>query len=133
MFENKKIQYESMKKSDEKFRNFCYQVFEDKTMTIEDSEKEHFYELSEIEHKDFEFRKRIFWPCCGLSLLLLDQFVTMPSTKGNKGRIVYNIIFGIPFVLVMCSGIIFYREKFESQEYAFTLCEKYKSCMDRID
>lgn len=126
----RRASYEELKQKEDKFRLFCTQTFDQKTLEINDAEKAHFYELREIESQDYQFRNKIFWPLWGLSLLLLDQIITMPSTKNNKTRILFNIIVGIPFVSVVVSGFVFYREKFESQEYAFSLCEKYDSCKE---
>ena len=119
-----------MKKNQEKFERFCTLAFAKNTLILEESEKKHFQELREIEGEDYKFRKKIFWPIWGLSLLLLDQLITIPATKSNKSRIFFNIVAGIPFISIVCTGLIFYNKQFESHEYAMSLCEKYNSCKE---
>lgn len=127
-FENRKKEYEESKITEARFRRFCINVYENKSLSLEPSEKEHFESLREIELNDYNFRKKGFWPLWGLSFLLFDQIVTLPSSKSNKSRLLFNIMVGVPFVTASVMGIVFYREKIESQEYALSLCDKYKSC-----
>jgi hypothetical protein len=127
-FEKKKSQYEGLKKTESRFARFCNEVYGDESLKLDPSEKKHFEELREIEAKDYKFRETVFWPVGALSLLVFDQLVTMPATKNNKARILYNIILGIPTVTLACSGLIFYKDTFESHEYAISLCDKYNRC-----
>lgn len=127
-FENRKKEYEESKITEARFRRFCINVYENKSLSLEQTEKDHFESLREIELNDYNFRKKGFWPLWGLSFLLFDQIVTLPSSKSNKSRLFFNIMVGVPFVTASVMGIVFYREKIESQEYALGLCDKYKSC-----
>ncbi|OMJ73167.1 hypothetical protein SteCoe_28204 [Stentor coeruleus] len=127
-FENHRKKLEESKKAEGRFRNFCINVYENNSLSLEPSEKIHFESLREIELNDYTFRKRVFWPLWGLSFLLFDQIITMPSSKSNKSRLLFNIMVGTPFVTASVMGLVFYRDKIESQVYALTLCDKYKSC-----
>ena len=60
--QNRKSEYEEMKKNQEKFERFCTLAFAKNTLILEESEKKHFQELREIEGEDYKFRKKIFWP-----------------------------------------------------------------------
>lgn len=121
------------KLNQEKFRNFCIGLYETQSLNIEPAEKAEFERLRVEENNDYEFRKKIFWPCYAFGLLLFDQIITMPASKSNKPRILYNTVLGIPFVGITCTGLIFYREKVASHEYALKLCEKYKACEIKTD
>jgi hypothetical protein len=125
---NKKKEFEAEKAHSERFKSFCSQVYETKKLELEKDELEHFEALREIEANDYNTRKKLFWPMWGLGILMFDQIITIPSSQRNRPRILFNIIIGIPFVSVVCSGLIFYRAKVESHEYAISLCEKYKAC-----
>jgi hypothetical protein len=127
---NHKSKFEESKKIDLKFHQFCKSLYETKTLSISPEEKQEFEHLRLKENEDYNFRKKIFWPAWALGLLFFDQLFTIPSSKGNKIRIFTNLVLGVPFVSIAVSGLIFYREKIESHEYALSLCEKYNSCKD---
>ena len=58
-------------------------------------------------------------------MLLFDNIVVIPATRTNFVRGTWNLLLGIPFVSIVTTGVVFYREKFESHDYAFELCDKY--------
>lgn len=128
--ENHKEKLESSKLVQRKFKNFCVGLYETGSLKIEPEEKIEFERLRESEHKDYLFRKNVFWPSWAAGLLVFDQIITMPSSKSNTIRVLFNACIGAPFVGIAVTGLIFYREKVPSHEFALNLCEKYQACED---
>ena len=124
-FEDKKALYSSMSRESKLFYKFCKLVYSTEELQITPTEKHQFEILRKQEAEDYNYRKKIFWPLYVSGLLLFDNQVVMPATRTNWGRGLYHLFLGLPFVGIVASGVVFYREKFPSHEYAFELCEKY--------
>jgi len=125
---NHKEKLEDSKQVQNKFKNFCVGVYQTGSLKIEPEEKIEFEKLREVEDKDYGFRKKVYWPSWAAGLLVFDQIITMPSSKSNLMRMLFNMCIGAPFVGIAVTGLLFYREKVPSHEFALKLCEKYKAC-----
>lgn len=118
-------QYRELVIQQKLFEKFCISVFASEEITLEPSELSYFQDLREEEAKDFKWRRLTFWPLLVCGMLFFDSTIVLPVTRTNFVRGIWNLVLGIPFVTIVTSGVVFYREKFESHEYAFELCEKY--------
>lgn len=124
-FAQKAEQYRELVIQQKLFEKFCTSVFGSEEISLEPSELSYFQDLRKEEEKDFKWRRFTFWPLWVCGMLLFDNIVVIPATRTNFVRGTWNLFLGIPFVSIVTTGVVFYREKFESHEYAFGLCEKY--------
>lgn len=124
-FEEKKILMGELTEEQKMLENFFDQIYVKRETKLTDDELQLFEKLREDEAKDYKFRKFIWWPCYISGLLLFDHYMIMDITKTNFQRGFLNIVFGMPFVAIVMSGVVFYRKGFESHRYANELCQKY--------
>ena len=132
-FDRRNKYLEERKNDEVMLRRFCNSVYKNKSLVVEEGELEKFEEMRKNEANDYHFRKKLFWPLFGLSVLLFDQSYSLRTTSTNKPRIAINLLFGVPFSAIFWSGVVFYKESFESHKYAIMLCEKYKSCDEDVE
>lgn len=115
------------------YRKFHKLVFEEKTLQLTEEELRVFQECRQEDDRDYKLRKILYGPSVVGGLFLFDNVVSIPYTKNNFVRGVWNLVIGLPVAASFSVFLVFYKEQIKSHQYAFRLCGKYGVDVDQDD